>query len=94
LDAVRDRFNNDLRFLGVLPNKVHPTSRSQKQFMSDLFEELGENVIPQALCSRVAVSDAIDSGRPVWDVSSRGGKKAGAEFKSALKIIEKRMNEN
>lgn len=91
IEMVKERFNPDLNFLGVLANKVHSTSKSQKEFMGMLIEGLGEAVIPQIIGNRVSVSDAVDSGRPSWDMMSRGGKTAGKEFKEAFAHIEKRM---
>lgn len=91
IEMVKDRFNENLNFLGVLPNKVHAVSKNQKEFIRDLIEELGDAVIPQMLFSRVSVGDAIDSGRPVWDIMSKGAKQSGKEFKKVFTIIEERM---
>ncbi len=91
IEMVKERFNPDLNFLGVLANKVHSTSKSQKEFMGMLIEGLGEAVIPQIIGNRVSVSDAVDTGRPSWDMKSCGGKTAGKEFKEAFAHIEKRM---
>ena len=91
IEMVKDRFNPDLNFLGVLPNKVHAVSKNQKEFMRDLFEELEGAVIPQMLGNRVAVADAVDTGRPVWEIMSRGGKQSGKEFKAVFRHIEERM---
>lgn len=93
IEMVRERFNPELNFLGVLANKVHATSKSQKEFMTMLIESLGEKVIPQPIGARVSISDAVDSGRPTWALMSRGAKDAGKEFKEAFAHIEKRMNE-
>lgn len=91
IEMVKESFNPELNFLGVLANKVHSTSKSQKEFMGMLIEGLGEAVIPQMIGNRVSVSDAVDTGRPSWDMMSRGGKTAGKEFKEAFAHIEKRM---
>jgi chromosome partitioning protein len=91
INMVKERFNPDLNFLGVLANKVHATSKSQREFMGMLIEGLGSDVIPQMIGNRVSVSDAVDSGRPSWDMMSRGGKTAGQEFKKAFEHIEERM---
>jgi len=91
IDMVKDRFNEDLNFLGVLANKVHPLSKNQKEFIRDLIEELGDAVIPQMLITRVSVGDAVDTGQPVWDMMSKGAKQSGKEFKAVFNIIEERM---
>ncbi|MES9906747.1 MAG: ParA family protein [Sedimenticola sp.] len=91
IEMVKDQFNPDLNFIGVLANKVHSTSKSQKNFMGMLIESFGETIIPQVIGNRVSVSDAVSKGKPVWGVNSKGGRTAGKEFKDAFVQIEERM---
>ena len=64
--TIKKKFNPRLKNLGVLPNLVNQRSKTQTARLTELRQLLGDKVLPYILPSRVAVSDAIDNGHPVW----------------------------
>lgn len=90
--AVKKRWNPGLQNLGILPNMLVARSQNQQRLLRELRQALGERVLPFELVSRVAVSDAIDAGRPVWKYASgESGVKAGKEMKAVIGEILRRM---
>lgn len=86
--AVKNKYNPRLRNLGILPNLVNHRSQSQSANLSQLRAALGDRVLPFELTHRVAVSDAIDAGHPVWrKAKGQSGRKAGKEMKAVVKKI-------
>lgn len=86
--AVKKEFNPRLRNLGLLPNLLNTRSKTQRALLCELRAALGDRVLPLALTSRVAVSDAIDQRHPVW-VKARGqsGEKAAREMRLVCEQI-------
>lgn len=86
--AIKNKYNPGLRNLGILPNLLNHRSQSQTKNLAKLRKVLGDRVLPYELTQRVAVSDAIDAGHPVWHKSKgQSGRKAGKEMKAVVKEI-------
>ena len=89
---VRRRFNRGLRNLGILPNMVNRRSKTQGELLDALRESLGDRVLPFELVHRVAVSDAVDQGRPVWrGTRGQSSLRASAEMRVVCKEIIERV---
>lgn len=90
---VQNKLNPKLAHIGILVNEFQSRSKNQKASLKALIKELPDRVLPYYLTSRVSVSDAVDSKKPVW----RGTKgqstfKAAKEMRKACnKIIEEVM---
>lgn len=93
IEMIKTRFNPDLKFLGILVNKVNTRSISQKDVLADLFASLGHSVIPQIIANRAPIHDALDNGDPVSTIKTGAGRKAAQEFKNAFDYIETKMIE-
>lgn len=90
--TVKKRWNPRLQNLGILPNMVVARSQNQQRLLAQLRDALGARVLPFELINRVAVSDAIDSGHPVWKFASgESSVKAGREMKAVVGEILRRM---
>ena len=86
--AVKRKYNPRLRNLGILPNLLNHRSKSQTKNLAELRKALGDRVLPFELTNRVAVSDAIDAGHPVWrKTKGQSSRKAGKEMKAVVKKI-------
>ena len=86
--AVKRKYNPRLRNLGILPNLLNHRSKSQTKNLAELRKALGDRVLPFELTNRVAVSDAIDAGHPVWrKAKGQSSRKAGKEMKAVVKKI-------
>lgn len=66
IQMVVRRFNPRLKNLGLLANMVNSRSATHHQMLEELRAALGKKLLPVTLGHRVAISDAIDRGRPVW----------------------------
>ena len=88
----QNKYNPRLRNLGILPNLVNHRSQSQSANLSQLRAAFGDRVLPFELTHRVAVSDAIDGGHPVWrKCKGQSGRKAGKEMKAVVKKSSGRL---
>lgn len=66
IQMVRSRFNPGLKNLGLLANMVNSRSATHGQMLAELRSALGDKLLPFTLGHRVAIADAIDRGRPIW----------------------------
>ena len=66
IQMVVRRFNPRLKNLGLFANMVNSRSATHQQMLEELRVALGKKLLPVTLGHRVAISDAIDRGRPVW----------------------------
>mgnify|MGYP001809742338 FL=1 len=71
IHMVVRRFNPGLENLGLLANMVNSRSATHGQMLGELRKVLGDKLLDVTLGHRVAISDAIDRGKPVW-LGSRG----------------------
>lgn len=92
IEMVKDRFNPNLEFLGILVNKVNTRSTAQKKTLEGLFSSLGDNVIPQMVASRASIGDSIDDGEPIFSIKTGAGRKGAEEFNKAFEFIEEKIN--
>lgn len=91
IDMVQEKFNPELQFLGVLPNKVNTRSQEQRRTLKDLFASLGDNIIPNFVGNRVSIQDSIDQGKPVSALKSGAARVATAEFSTVFQNIEEKI---
>ncbi|WP_295452766.1 ParA family protein [uncultured Thiodictyon sp.] len=90
---IRKKFNPNLKNLGLLANMVNSRSATHARILGELRAELGDSVLPFTVGNRVAISDAIDAGRPVWrNTSGAGMLKAGQEMRAACEAILGRLS--
>lgn len=91
LVSVRESgLNPRLNLIGMLPSKVHTTSREEMAGLEQLRDELGEMVLPVMLGERTSVKQATARRRPVWlGTRGAGHKKAADEWKAATTLILK-----
>jgi chromosome partitioning protein len=92
IQMVRARFNPRLKNLGLLANMVNSRSTTHGQMLSELREALGDKLLPFTLGYRVAISDAIDSGRPVWHrIWGESTLRAAQEIRSVCTAILEKL---
>lgn len=66
-------YNPRLRLMGLLPSKVHTTSKEEMETLAALREQFGANILPMILGERASVKQSIAKRKPVW----RGTRGAG-----------------
>lgn len=81
-------YNPTLRIIGLLPSRVHTTSRKEMQALEQLRATFGAAMAPMIIGERRAVKEATDNRAPVWK-GSKGAKrsKAGKEWQEATRYV-------
>lgn len=88
IQGTRSKYNPTLNYLGILPSKINSRSKAQAESLQAIKEQLGSKVIPSDIIDRVAVSDALGRGEPVWKrVNGESARKAANEMKAACQSI-------
>lgn len=92
IQTVIRRFNPRLKNIGLLANMVNSRSATHTRMLAELREALGDKLLPVTLGHRVAISDAIDNGRPVWQ-HSRGesAQRAAQEMRGVCTAILEKL---
>jgi chromosome partitioning protein len=90
--GVKQRFNPDLTFLGLVPNRLQATSPRQRANLETLVKSVGpkylfDGVIPQ----RSAFGEALSEKRPVWALTKTSAREAGREIRAVLAKVAARM---
>ena len=84
--GVKQKWNPDLNFLGMLPNRFNPRSLAQKETLMELIKHYAQLLIPAKISIRSSIPEALAEGIPVWQL-----KKAAKEFQQAFDIIFNKM---
>lgn len=89
--GVKNQFNPDLNFLGMLPSKVKAASVRQKEALENLV-----TLYPQFLFEpnkglrigdRVSIPEALADGIPVWKLKKSSAKEASAEMLAVIDAL-------
>jgi chromosome partitioning protein len=91
--GVKQKFNNKLNFLGMLPNKFNHNSVRQKAALEQLLKQFAQYMIPAKIGIRSGIPEALAAGIPVWKLKKTAAREAGTEFKAAIDLIFDRMGE-
>lgn len=93
IQGVRSKgMNPRLQYLGILPNRVNARSKHQKEALRELQTQLGAYLMPHVIYDRVAVSDALAAGRPVWrGTKGESHKRAAEEMRAACQDVLTRV---
>lgn len=93
IQMVRARFNPRLKNLGLLANMVNSRSATHGQMLTELRAALGDKLLPFTLGHRVAISDAIDGGRPVWHrIRGESALRAAHEMRAVCTAILEKLS--
>lgn len=85
-------FNPSLRLMGLLPSKVHTTSREEMQALDELRGQFGGMILPLMLGERASVKQAISKRKPVWrGVRGAGHAKAAQEWRATTEYMLKNL---
>lgn len=80
--------NPKLRLMGLLPSKIHTTSREEMDALASLREQFGKAILPLMLGERASVKQAIAKRKPIWKGTRGAGHlKAATEWKAATHYI-------
>lgn len=87
--GIRQKWNNNLVFLGMLANRFNPRSIAQKNTLKTLLEKYSNLLLPAHIGIRSSVPEALSQGIPVWELKKTAARVAGKEFKTAFENIYK-----
>lgn len=85
--GVKDKWNPDLTFLGILVNKFNSRSESQKKAFRELLEHYSNLLIRSKIAIRSSIPEALSQGIPVWNLNKTSAREAAKEYQEAFKII-------
>lgn len=89
--GVRQKWNPNLVFLGMFPNRFNPRSERQKETLTQLLENYAHLVIPAKIGLRSSIPEALAEGIPVWKLRKTSARDASKEFAEVLDIVLKKM---
>lgn len=87
--GIREKWNNNLIFLGMLANRFNPRSLAQKNTLETLLKNYSNLLIPAHIGIRSSIPEALSKGIPVWELKKTAARAAGKEFKKAFNNIYK-----
>ena len=83
----------ELSFDGVIINRVNSRSRRQRENIKLIRDALGKKVFLSELVERESISDAVESGKPVWRLGKSGSiQQAKKEMLSLLNELERSVS--
>ncbi|WP_229625178.1 ParA family protein [Vibrio parahaemolyticus] len=86
--GVKEKWNPNLNFLGMLPNRFNSRSADQKKTFTNLVENYSHLLVRARIGIRTSIPSALASGVPVWSVKgSSAAREAGKEFHEAFNFI-------
>lgn len=92
ISAVQQRFNPDLKFLGLALNKYDVRSRHDNELKDKIEKAFPAYVIPQVIGVRVSIKEASSLKIPVWEMkNNKGAEKATKEISEVLAYITNKM---
>ncbi|WP_039906773.1 ParA family protein [Candidatus Regiella insecticola] len=89
--GVKLKWNPDLNFLGMLPNRFNSRSEDQKKTLMNLVENYAHLLIRARIGIRSSIPEALSEGIPVWQLKKTSAREAGKEFQEAFKLIFEKM---
>jgi len=89
--GVRQQWNPELKFLGIIANRFTHNSVRQKAALRDLLENYQEYLLPVKISTRSAIPRALEEGRGVWQLSSAAARDASIEVLHAFDTLMKGM---
>ena len=91
--GVKERWNQDLEFLGVVVNRFNSRDSRQVTAFQQLAKQYGAYIIPQPIGIRMSIPEALSDGIPVWQLgkTKTSARVAGKEMRSVLEKLYAKM---
>lgn len=89
--GIKQQFNPELVFLGMLPNRLNAHSVAQKAALDELLTKYAQFMVPAKIGNRSSIPEALRAGVPVWRLKKSSAKDAGLEMLEAFRIISERI---
>jgi chromosome partitioning protein len=91
--GVRQQWNPNLKFLGIIANRFMHNSVRQKAALRDLLENYRDYVLPVKISTRAAIPRALEEGCGVWNLATPAARDASAEVLQAFEALIQGMRE-
>ena len=85
--GIRQQWNPQLKFLGILANRFTHNSARQKAALQELLTHFPEYLLPAKISTRSAIPRALEEGRGVWHVPGSAAREASAEVLFAFEAL-------
>ncbi len=85
--GVREQYNENLTFLGMLPNRFNPRSQDQKDTFLKLAKNYSSLILEARIGTRSSIPEALSKGVPVWKLKKTAAREAAKEIRAALNLI-------
>ncbi len=89
--GIKQEYNKDLVFLGMLPNRFNPRSKDQREAFVQLAENHANLILQAKIGIRSSIPEALSEGKPVWKLKKTAAREAAKEFRAALNLIYKKI---
>lgn len=90
--GVKQRWNEDLNFLGMVTNKFNSRSERQKETLNQLLTTYPQLIIPGKVGIRSSIPEALADGKAVWDLKkSSAAREASKEIEEIFNYIMDKM---
>ncbi|TLG71887.1 ParA family protein [Methylocystis sp. B8] len=91
--GVKQKYNPNLNFLGLIPNRLQTTSPRQRDNLKSLIQKFGtrylfDGVIPQ----RSSIGEALAEKKPVWSLPKTAARDAGREMRMVFDKLAAKMD--
>lgn len=92
IQGVKTKYNPNLVFLGLLPNRVKPTPL-QKEWFGTLVSKYQRFMVEgmARIAERSAIAEAQQAGVPVWKLEKSAARDAGKELRAVFAQFVERM---
>lgn len=93
--GVKQRYNPELEFLGMLPSRLQNTSPRQRDALKDLLTRYPKFVFGAnegaKVSARQAIPEALAEGVPVWDLKKSSAHDSAVEMRLIMALLDQRM---
>lgn len=89
--GVKSKWNPDLMFLGMLPNRFNSRSERQKITLQSLLDNYANLMIPAKIGIRDSIPESLSLGIPVWELKKTAARVASKEMQEAFNFIFEKM---
>ena len=90
--GIKQKVNPTLEFIGMLANRFNPHSTEQKKAFDLLISKYPQFLIPAKIGNRTSITEALNSGMPVWRVKKSSAADAAKEMRHALGLIMEKVD--
>lgn len=91
ISTIRAQGNEDMCFMGMLPNRYDPRSPRQRELLEDIRAEYSDYIIDTPIGIRSAIPEALDEGQPVWALKKTSARDAAKQINAFLDLMYQRM---